>query len=159
MKEHIRRAGNKRHTHGRGLTTEVVVSLPLSPRHLMNIIRDVPAHRKESCNAMSQPSSHPATTTSTTITTTWCGRSATRRGTRGTSSSLPTRAGRGFPQLPCWIVWVNLEGGIGEMSCPFFKSKLCHNFNHFHDEGGMKTSLEREAGSMDDLLPNHIKNI
>jgi hypothetical protein len=157
MEGHIRRAGSKRHTHGRGLTTKVVVSLPLSPRQLMNIRRYVPAHRKESCNAMSQSSSHPATTTSTT--TTWCGRSATMRGTRGTSSILSMRAGRGFPQSPCWIVWVNPEGGIGEMSCPFFKSKLCNHFNHLHDEGGMKTSLEREAGNMDDFLPNHIKNI
>jgi hypothetical protein len=108
VKGHIRRARSKRHTHGRGLTTEVVVSLPLSPRQLMNIGRYVSAHRKESCNTMSQSSSHPATTTSTT--TTWCGRSVTRRGTRGTSSSLSTRAGRGFPQSPCWIVWINPEG-------------------------------------------------
>jgi hypothetical protein len=108
MKGHIRRAGSKWHTHGRGLTAEVVVSLSLTPRQLMNIERYVPAHRKESCNTMSQSSSHPATTTSTT--TTWCGRSTTRRGTRGTGSSLSMRAGRGFPQSPCWIVWINLEG-------------------------------------------------
>jgi hypothetical protein len=45
------------------------------------------------------------------------------------------------------------------MSCSFLKVKLSHHFNHLHDEGGMKTSLEREAGSMDDFLPNHIKYI
>jgi hypothetical protein len=82
MQRHIRRAGSKWHTHGRGLTTKVVVSLLLTPRQLMYIGRYVPAHRKEGCNTMGQSSSHPATTTSTTTTTTWCGRSATRRGMR-----------------------------------------------------------------------------
>jgi hypothetical protein len=159
MKRHIRQAGCKWHTEGSGLTTKVVVSLPLTPRQLMHIGRYVPAHGKEGCNTMSQSSSHPATTTSTTTTTTWCGRSATRRGTRGTGNSMSPRAGGGFPQTPCWIVWINPEGGVGEMSCSFLKAKLSHHFNHLHDEGGVKTSLEREAGSMDDFLPNHIKYI
>jgi hypothetical protein len=50
------------------------------------------------------------------------------------------------------------RGYMRDVLC-LFKSKLCHHFNNFHDEGGMKTSLEREVGSMDDLLPNHVKNI
>jgi hypothetical protein len=52
MEGHIKRAGSKRHTHGSGLTTKVVVSLPLSPSQLMNIWGDIPAHRKESCDAV-----------------------------------------------------------------------------------------------------------
>jgi hypothetical protein len=110
MKRHIRRAGSKWHSHGRGLMTEVVVSLPLMPHQLMHIVRYVPAHGKEGCNTMGRWSSHPATTTSTMTMTTWCGRSATRRGTRETGSIMSTRAGGGFPQTPCWIVWINPEG-------------------------------------------------
>jgi hypothetical protein len=137
MEGHVRRAGSKRDTQRCSLTTEIVVSLPLSPSQLMNIRRDIPAHGEESCDPMSQSCSHAATTTSTTTTTTWCGRATTRRRTRGTSSSLLTRAGRSLPQPPCWIIWVNPERGIWEMSCALFISKLGHHFNHFHDEGGM----------------------
>jgi hypothetical protein len=157
MKRHIRRAGSKWHSHGRSLMAEVIVSLPLMPSQLMHIERYVPAHGKECCNTMGQTSTHPVTTTSTT--TTWCGRSTTRRGARGAGSSRSTRAGGGFPQTPCWIVWINPEEGVREMSCSFFKAKLSHHFNHLHDEGCVKTSLEREAGSMNDFLQNHIKYI
>jgi hypothetical protein len=110
MEGHVRRAGSKRNTHRYGLTTEIVVSLPLSPSQLMNIRRDIPAHGVERCYPMSQSCSHVVITTSTT--TMWCGRAMTRRGTRGTSSSMLTRACRSLPQPPCWITWVNPEGGI-----------------------------------------------
>jgi hypothetical protein len=45
------------------------------------------------------------------------------------------------------------------MSCAFLIVKLSDHFNHLHDEGGVKTSLKREAGSMNNFLPNHVKNV
>jgi hypothetical protein len=45
------------------------------------------------------------------------------------------------------------------MSCAFLIAKLSHRFNHFHDEGRVKTSLKREAGIMNNVLPNYVKNI
>jgi hypothetical protein len=116
MERHVRRARGKRHTHRGSLTMKIVVSLPLTPCQLIHICRNILAHRKECCNPMGQAGTHPSATTSTT--TTWRGRSAARGGTRGTGSSsktsrsMCTGAGRGFPQTPCWIVWINPEGGI-----------------------------------------------
>jgi hypothetical protein len=45
------------------------------------------------------------------------------------------------------------------MSCAFIISKLRHNFNHLHDKRSMKTSLQWKAGSMNDFLPDHIKEV
>jgi hypothetical protein len=44
MERHVRRARDKRHAHGGSLTTKIVVSLPLTPCHLMDISRNVVAH-------------------------------------------------------------------------------------------------------------------
>jgi hypothetical protein len=159
MERHVRRAGSKRDTHRYRLTMEIVISIPLSPGQLMNIRRNISAHGEESCYPIGQSCPHAATTTSTTTTTTWCGRATTRRRTRGTSRSVLTRACRSLPQPPCWIIGVNPERGIGEMSGALFISKLGDHFNHFHDEGGMQTSLERKARCMNNLLSNHIKDI
>jgi hypothetical protein len=107
MERHVRRAGGEGNTHSGSLTTKVVVSLPLTPCHLMDISSNVPAHREKCRKPMDQVGTHPSATTSTTTTTTWRGRSAARGGTRGTGSSSRTRrrtrrgmctgAGRGFP--------------------------------------------------------------
>jgi hypothetical protein len=53
MEGHVRRAGIKRDTQRCSLTTEIVVSIPLSPSQLMNIRRDIPAHGEEGCDPMS----------------------------------------------------------------------------------------------------------
>jgi hypothetical protein len=45
------------------------------------------------------------------------------------------------------------------MSCAFLIAKLSDHFNHLHDEGGVKTSLKREAGIMNNFLPNHVKTL
>jgi hypothetical protein len=117
MEGHVRRARSKRNTHKCGLTTEIVVSLPLSPSQLMNIRRDIPTHGEESYYPMSQSCSH-ATTTTLTMTT-WYGRATTRRRMRGTSSSMLTRACWSLPQPPCWIIWVNPEGVYERCLVPF----------------------------------------
>jgi hypothetical protein len=165
MERHVRRARGKGHTYSGSLTTKIVVSLPLTPCQLMYISREIPAYREKCRNPMGQAGTHPSATTSTTTMTTWRGRSAARGGTRGTDSSsrtsrgMCTGAGRGFPQAPCWIVGINPERGIRLMSCTFIISKLRHNFNHLHDKRCMKTSLQWKAGSMDNFLPDHIKDV
>jgi hypothetical protein len=40
-----------------------------------------------------------------------------------------------------------------------FISESGDHLNHFHDVGGMQTSLERKARGMNNFLPNHIKHI
>jgi hypothetical protein len=50
MERHVRRARGKGHTHGRSLTTKIVVRLPLTPCQLMYIRRDVPAHGEKCHN-------------------------------------------------------------------------------------------------------------
>jgi hypothetical protein len=106
MERHVRRAGGEGNTHRGGLTTKVVVSLPLTSCHLMDISSNVPAHGEKCRKPVDQAGTHPSATTSTTTTTTWRGRSAARGGTRGTCSSRTSRrtrrcmctgAGRGFP--------------------------------------------------------------
>ena len=100
MERHIRRTRDKRHAHGGSLTMKIVVSLPLTPCHLMDISRNVAAHGEKCRKPMDQASTHPATTTSTTTTSTWHGRSAARRGTRGSSEG---RGGRMVGRLARWL--------------------------------------------------------
>ena len=45
------------------------------------------------------------------------------------------------------------------MSGALFISDLGDNLNHLHDVGGMQTTFEWRARSMNDLLTDHIKNI
>jgi hypothetical protein len=45
------------------------------------------------------------------------------------------------------------------MSGALFISELGDNLNHFHDVGGMQTTLEWGARGMNDFLPDHIKHI
>jgi hypothetical protein len=159
MERHVRRAGSKRDAHGDRLTTEIVIRLPLSPSQLVDISKNIPAHGEKGRYPMNQPCSHAATTTSTTTTTTLCRRATTRRRMRGTSSSLLTRACRSLPRPPCWIIGVNPERGIGKMSGALFISEFGDHLNHFHDVGGMQTSLEQKARGRNNFLPNHIKDI
>jgi hypothetical protein len=109
MERHIRRAGGEESTQRGSLTTKVVVRLPLTSCHLMDIRSNVPAHGEKCRKPVGQAGTHPSATTSTTTTTMWRGRSAARGGTRGTGSSsssrtsrrtrrcMSTRAGGGFP--------------------------------------------------------------
>jgi hypothetical protein len=120
MERYIRRAGGEGSTQRGSLTTKVVVSLPLTSSHLMDIRSNVPAHGEECRKPVGQASTHPPAMTSTTTTTTWRGRSAARGRTRGTGSSssrrtrrcMSTRTGGSFPEAPCWIVGINPERGI-----------------------------------------------
>ena len=100
MERHIRRTRDKRHAHGGSLTTKIVVSLPLTPCHLMDISRNVAAHGEKCRKPMDQASTHPAATTLTTTTSTWHGRSAARRGTRGSSGG---RGGWMMGRLARWL--------------------------------------------------------
>jgi hypothetical protein len=110
MKRHIRRVGSKWHTHGRGLTTKVVVSIPLTPHQLMHIGRYVPAHGKEGCNTMGQSSSHPATTTSTTTTTTWFGDPRPGEGRKGLAAACPRELEGAFFRRPAGLFGLIQKG-------------------------------------------------
>jgi hypothetical protein len=72
VKRYIRRARGEGSTQSRSLTTKVVVGLPLTSSHLMDICSNIAAHGEEGRKPVSQAGTHPTATTSTTTTTTWC---------------------------------------------------------------------------------------
>jgi hypothetical protein len=77
----------------------------------------------------------------------------------GISSGRLIRTSESPCHPACRIIWISPKGGVRNVLGAFFIPNLGDHFNHFHNEGGMKASLERRARSMDNLLPDHVKDI
>jgi hypothetical protein len=77
----------------------------------------------------------------------------------GTSRSLLTRTDRSLLHPASRIIGINPKGGVREMYGALLISDLSNNFNHLHNVRSMQTTFEGRARGMNDLLPDHIKNI
>jgi hypothetical protein len=58
--------------------------------------------------------------------------------------------------LDCW--GQSRKGYMTDVLC-FYHIETGSQLNHLHDKRSMKTSLQWKAGSMNDFLPDHIKDV
>jgi hypothetical protein len=60
-----------------------------------------------------------------------------------------------YEMHPAW----SLKTGCDIVFDRFFEVRLDDHFDHLHNKGCMKTTLERRPGSTKDLVPDHVKHI